>query len=86
MYFPYFLAYMVLGFVIALPALLWALRSGQFRNQDRARFLALERNDVAGGAPMAVSRRCRIEAFGLILLVTLGLASTACVLVFALMH
>ena len=42
MYYPYFLAYMVSGFVISLVVLFWALRNGQFKDQQRARFLPLE--------------------------------------------
>ena len=47
MYFPYFIAYMTIGFAISLAVFFWALNRGQFRDQQRARFLPLD------GAPAA---------------------------------
>ena len=63
MYFPYFVAYMVVGFGVSLAVFFWALNRGQFRDQRRARFLPLE------SAPSAVSvkltRKGRVESWGL---------------------
>ncbi len=42
MYYPYFLAYMLTGVLIGIVVFLWALKNGQFSDQQRARFLALE--------------------------------------------
>ena len=42
MYYPYFIAYMAAGFVISLVVFFWALNSGQFKDQQRARFIPLE--------------------------------------------
>ena len=51
MYFPYFISYIALGFLITIPVFLWALKSGQFKDQQRARFLPLEDDgDRAGRA------------------------------------
>jgi hypothetical protein len=83
-YFPYFVAYMVVGFGVSLAVFFWALNRGQFRDQRRARFLPLE------GAPSAVSvkltRKGRVETWGLFALACCGLAGSAAVIVFALTH
>ena len=42
MYYPYYIAYMALGFIISLMVFFWALNSGQFKDQQRARFIPLE--------------------------------------------
>lgn len=81
MYYPYFIAYMVIGFVIGLLVFLWALNKGQFRDQARARFLALDQGEEL--CPVKVSRSGRFEAYALGLLVTLGLLATGAVLLFA---
>ena len=82
MYYPYFLAYMISGFVISLIVLLWALKNGQFREQQRARFLPLEEGLEA--EPVKVSKIGRIEAYALIVLASLGLFGTAATLIFSL--
>ena len=81
MYYPYFLAYMVSGFVISLVVLFWALRNGQFKDQQRARFLPLEVGLEA--EPVKVSRVGRIEAYALIVFACLGLFGTAATLLFS---
>ena len=83
MYYPYFLAYMVSGFVISLIVLLWALKNGQFQEQQRARFLPLEEGLEA--EPLKVSKIGRIEAYALIVLASLGLFGTAATLLFSLL-
>ncbi|MGB6928122.1 MAG: hypothetical protein WBH05_02785, partial [Syntrophobacteria bacterium] len=78
MYYPYFLAYMVSGFVISLVVLFWALRNGQFKDQQRARFLPLE--EGLEPEPVMVSKIGKIEAYALIVLASLGLFGTAATL------
>ena len=84
MYFPYFIAYMTIGFAISLAVFLWALNRGQFRDQQRARFLPLE--GAARAAPSKLSRKGLIESWGLFALACCGLAGSAAVIVFALTH
>ena len=83
MYYPYFLTYMLSGFVISLVVLFWALRNGQFKDQQRARFLPLEEGLEA--EPVKVSKIGRIEAYALIVLACLGLFGTAATLIFSLL-
>ena len=75
MYYPYFLAYMVSGFVISLVVLFWALRNGQFKDQQRARFLPLE--DKPSTGPARLSRIGRWQAVILVCLACSGLVATA---------
>ena len=82
MYYPYFIAYMAAGFIISLVVFFWALNSGQFRDQQRARFLPLQ-NDLQQ-PPARVPRFARIQTFALLTLVCLCLASAAAVVIFSL--
>ena len=81
MYFPYFVTYIVSGFAIGLVIFFWALKKGQFKDQQRARFLPLE--DEPEYTPAKATRFNRIEAYGLIFLAAAGLAATAAVLIFS---
>jgi len=81
MYFPYFLTYIGIGFAISLVVFLWALKKGQFKDQDRARFLPVE--DEPEPAKVTVTKFNRIEGYALIFLAIAGLAATVAVLVFS---
>jgi nitrogen fixation-related uncharacterized protein len=83
MYYPYFIVYMVIGFCVSLLALFWAVSRGQFRDQDRARYLPLEGGESP--ASLKVTRFNRYEAFALGALVLIGLAASAAVVVFSLL-
>jgi hypothetical protein len=83
-YFPYFVAYMVVGFTVSLALFFWALNRGQFRDQQRARFLPLEAGRSA--APAKLSRRGLVETWGLFALACCGLAGSAAVIIFTLIH
>jgi len=82
MYFPYFISYIALGFLITIPVFLWALKSGQFKDQERARFLPLEDDGEAPAIRISMANRFEIGA--LIFLVVSGLIASAGVVVFAL--
>ena len=84
MYFPYFITYMVLGFVISLVVFFWALKNGQFKEQQRARFLPLE--DERKTSVEKVSNIKRYEIYALMFLALAGLAASAAVLVFSLLN
>ncbi len=45
MYFSFFLIYIFSGLVFGIIVFLWALKTGQFRDQQRARFLPLEEDE-----------------------------------------
>ena len=81
MYFPYFIAYITIGLAVSLPVFIWALKSGQFQDQQRARFLPLRDNDTEG--PVQAGRFGHLEVLALFFLAAAGLAATAAALVFA---
>ena len=83
MYYPYFIAYMAAGFIISLVVFFWALNCGQFKDQQRARFLPLI-SDLHT-KPVKVPRFARIQTYVLFTLVCLCLASSMAVVIFALM-
>ncbi|MFQ5483966.1 MAG: cbb3-type cytochrome oxidase assembly protein CcoS [Desulfobacterales bacterium] len=82
MYYPYFITYILLGFGISLIVFFWALKNGQFRDQQRARYLALE--DEVGPEQTVPSKVSRYEAAALFLLAIAGLGACAAVLIYAL--
>jgi cbb3-type cytochrome oxidase maturation protein len=75
---------MALGFVISLVVFFWALKNGQFKEQQRARFLPLE--DERKTSVEKVSNIKRYEIYTLMFLALAGLAASAAVLVFSLLN
>ncbi|MGD2269504.1 MAG: hypothetical protein PVI06_03815 [Desulfobacterales bacterium] len=76
MYFPFFIAYMVVGFAVSLLVFYWALDNGQFNDQQRARFLPLE-DGVIRSASTKLPMLKRIETYALFFLAGCGLLATA---------
>ena len=83
MYYPYFIAYMSAGFVISIAVFIWALNNGQFKDQQRARFIPLETD--LNTEPVKASRFARIQTIALFSLVCICLACSVAVITFALM-
>ena len=83
MYYPYFIAYMSAGFVISLVVFFWALNNGQFKDQQRARFIPLEVDP--NRRPATASRFARIETIAIFSLVCLCLMCSVAIITFALM-
>ena len=50
MYFPYFISYMVAGLAVSLVVFIWALNNGQFKDQQRARYLPLKDDEETPAA------------------------------------
>jgi nitrogen fixation-related uncharacterized protein len=84
MYYPYFLTYMALGVGITLIVFTWALNNGQFKEQQRARYLPL--HEAPDPPPAKPSRFIRLQIFVLFAMAALGLAASAAVIIFALVH
>ena len=82
MYFPYFISYMIIGFVISLFVFFWALNNGQFKDQQMARYLPLE--DETQSNSTGDSKIKRFEVYALFLLAFAGLMASAATLIFAL--
>jgi nitrogen fixation-related uncharacterized protein len=82
MYYPYFIAYMAAGFVISIAVFVWALNNGQFKDQQRARFIPLQSELIS--KPRKASRFFRIETYALFTLLSIVLAASMAVVIFAL--
>ncbi len=83
MYYPFFTVYIVVGLVIGLTVVSWAIRSGQFRDQQRARFLPLEREAEGETPPSTAASAYEIYALGFI--AAAGLLTSGALLVFSLL-
>jgi cbb3-type cytochrome oxidase maturation protein len=84
MYFPYFITYIGVGFAITLGVFFWALKNGQFRDQERARYLPLE--EEPDRSEVKTSKASRYEIYALFFMAVAGLAASGAVLVFAIIH
>ncbi len=82
MYYPYFIAYMAAGFVISIVVFIWALNNGQFKDQQRARFIPLE-NDP-NPMPLKAARFARLQTIALFSLVCICLLCSLALITFAL--
>lgn len=84
MYFPYFVAYITIGVAVSLLMFFWAVKSGQFQDQQRARYLPLRGDEAA--PPVKTTRAHRLEVYGLFFLAIAGLSASAAVLLYALYY
>lgn len=83
MYYPFFLAYILAGLFIGIVVFVWALKNGQFSDQQRARFLALE--DVrpqAGTAPL----KSGFEIYCIVFLALVVVVASFALVGYALLH
>ena len=80
MYYPFFLTYILTGVIIGLLVFVWALKNGQFSDQQRARFLALEEDNQA----TVTSNKGKYEVYVILFLIIAGIASSAAIIVYAL--
>jgi len=82
MYYPFFLTYMLTGVAIALVVFIWALKNGQFSDQQRARFLAIEDEEHTTVDPQG---KGKYELVFIFFLVVAGIASSFALIVYALL-
>jgi len=83
MYFPYFAAYIVVGLTISLVLFGWAVKTGQFQDQQRARYLPL-RDNAPGALPARLTFFRHLEVYALFFLAAAGLAASAALVIYAL--
>jgi cbb3-type cytochrome oxidase maturation protein len=90
MYTPYFITYLVVGLALGLGAFAWALKSGQFKDQKRARFLPLvpaetdAETDAGSDNPGAAATFGRFETYALLGIACIGLLISAFTLIYSL--
>jgi len=83
MYFPYYIAYMTIGFFLTLVVFFWALNQGQFKDQNRARYIPLKADGESN--PVQPSRFARIQTYALFVLVGISLAASMAVVTYSLL-
>ena len=81
MYFPYFMTYMIAGFVISVAVFFWAVKAGQFKEQQRARYLPLE--GMSGDGTVKAARFARLQTVLLFGFACAGVATTVGVLIYS---
>jgi len=83
MYYPFFTVYIVVGLTLSLLVARWALRNGQFRDQQRARFLPLEEGPDPQRLP--ATRASAYEIYALAIIATAGLLTSGALLAVSLL-
>ena len=83
-FYLFFLVYLGAGILICGALFYWAVSNGQFKDQDRARFLPLQGEPEE--KPVRKSAMSRVEVYALIFLACSGLLAIAAVLAFALIR
>jgi hypothetical protein len=84
MFVPFWLIFLATGLVMAVFAVVWGIRTSQFDNQDRARFIplfGLNENELSKEAP-----RHRADYVAVMVLVGVGMSAMGAGLFLALRH
>ena len=77
----FFILFMVSGFIFGIIVFVWALKNGQFKDQQRARYLALD--DDEDLPERQVSGSGRFQAVAVLGLLIFGLMAITAVMVYA---
>ena len=62
MYYTWFIVYIIVSTIIGVWGFFWALKNGQFRDQQRARFLPLREEEEPGQVEIN-PHHCQSHAF-----------------------
>jgi cbb3-type cytochrome oxidase maturation protein len=81
MYYGGWFSLVTISLLASIGAFVWALRSGQFSDQERARFLALDSDLLARPAPAAPGRRYSAQRAALGAVLVTGIVALAAALV-----
>jgi cbb3-type cytochrome oxidase maturation protein len=76
-----FIIFIFSGLFFGIIVFLWALKSGQFKEQERARYLAIE--DDQDDPENEVSRSGQLQSYALLGLLLVGILISASVVVYA---
>ena len=77
----FFIIFIFSGLFFGIIVFLWALKSGQFKEQNRARYLAIE--DDQEQTEVVVSRSTQLQSYVLIGLIVAGILISASVVIYA---
>jgi cbb3-type cytochrome oxidase maturation protein len=81
MYYFFFILFIFSGLFFGILVFLWALKSGQFKEQQRARYLPLE--DEPEAPNKEVSRSGKLQSYVLFGILIFGLVVVASIVVYA---
>jgi cbb3-type cytochrome oxidase maturation protein len=81
MYYFFFIIIIFSGLFFGIVVFLWALKSGQFKEQQRARYLPLE--DEPEAPNEVVSRSSKLQVYVLFCILIFGLIVSAAVVIYA---
>ncbi len=79
--YPLFIIFIFSGLFFGIIVFLWALKSGQFKEQQRARYLAIEDEEEKPDFVVSLSAKLQVyELFGFIIV---GILVSASVVIYA---
>ena len=85
-YYVGWLYLVVVSLLVSLAAFIWGLRSGQFSDQDRARYLPLGEDLLSRPILVAGRRKQKAHATALLVIVAIGLIVFGVALFLSIQH
>lgn len=85
-YYAGWLFLVLISLWVSLVGFIWALRSGQFSDQERARFLPLGKDLLAEPIVAATRRKRKTHAIALLIILVIGLSAFAAALAVSVHH
>ena len=85
-YYAGWLFLVVISLSVSLVAFIWALRAGQFSDQERARYLPLGKDLLSQPIVVASRAKRRVHNVALCLIVAMGFIAFAAALALGLYH
>lgn len=85
-YYAGWLLLVTISLCVSLAAFVWGLRSGQFSDQDRARYLPLGKDLLVQPIVAATRRKQKAHSAALLIVVIIGLSAFATALVMSIHH
>jgi nitrogen fixation-related uncharacterized protein len=86
MFVPFWLIFLVSGLVMAVFSVAWGIRSRQFDDQERARFLPLAGLEATESKPKAAAGAHRAEHVAIYVMLLIGMMTIGAGLFFTLRH
>jgi len=85
-YYSGWLFLVVISLIVSLAAFIWALRSGQFSDQERARYLPLGKDLLSEPIPGVSRAKRRAHTAALFFIAAIGFTAFAAALTLGLYH
>ncbi len=76
----------VISVAVSLVALVWAVRTGQFSDQERARYLPLGKNLLSEPIPVASRLKSRVHMISFAVITAIALIAFAAAFTLSLYH